>query len=66
MTDETGELPTVRVRPGSCQPSKAGLEEPARIDAMPEDVTRADFHQVGIIKDPDAWDRARRQTSALA
>lgn len=35
------EVPTVKLKPSSYQPSKAELEEAVRIDAAPADVARA-------------------------
>ena len=54
MTDETGKIPAVRIKPNGYQPSRAELEKPMGIDASPEDVIRAAFRQVRVIRDPDA------------
>ena len=56
MTDR----PTVRLKPSTYQPRKAELEEPIprhKADGTrwaPEEVARALFQQVNVVKDPDA------------
>lgn len=43
--------PEVRLKPSDNQPSKMELEETLHLDATPEDVIRAAFRQVKIVKD---------------
>jgi len=48
------ERPEIRVRPHGYQPTKAELEETVRIDMTPDDLARALFRQIRVVKDDNA------------
>ena len=48
------QIPTIRVKPHSYQPSKAELEAPINHNATPDQIARAAVTPVRIIEDPDA------------
>ena len=54
MTDKTEERPEGRVKQYDYQPSKAERKELVQSDATPEEVIRAAFRQVKLVKNPAA------------